>query len=192
MSDLKLITERMIEKKKAEVQQTIRQAEIEAKEKVAVAEKELALEEVEEKKAIDRRLASDFEKNKDSLENYKRNQLLGEKQVALKEVFKEALFAMEQWNETEFQSFLLAVLRQFKEIKNLELALGEKSVEKVSESWIEKVAQEGISVTLTAETINKKAGFILKNKGIEYNYLFEDLIAELKNQLVPSVSKKLF
>ena len=192
MSDLKLITERMIEKKKAEVQQTIRQAEIEAKEKVAVAENELALEEVEEKKAIDRRLASDFEKNKDSLENYKRNQLLGEKQVALKEVFKEALFAMEQWNETEFQSFLLAVLRQFKEIKNLELALGEKSVEKVSESWIEKVAQEGISVTLTAETINKKAGFILKNKGIEYNYLFEDLIAELKNQLVPSVSKKLF
>ncbi|WP_313470190.1 ATPase [Carnobacterium sp.] len=192
MSDLKLITERMIEKKKAEVQQTIRQAETEAKEKVAVAEKELALEEVEEKKAIDRRLASDFEKNKDSLENYKRNQLLGEKQVALKEVFKEALFAMEQWSETEFQSFLLAVLRQFKEIKNLELVLGEKSVEKVSESWIEKVAQEGISVTLTTETIHKKAGFILKNKGIEYNYLFEDLIAELKNQLIPSVSKKLF
>lgn len=192
MSDLKLITERMIEKKKAEVQETIRQAEIEAKEKVAVVEKELALEEVEEKKAIDRRLASDFEKNKDSLENYKRNQLLGEKQVALKEVFKEALFAMEQWDETEFQRFLLAVLRQFKEIQNLELVLGEKSVEKVSESCIEKVAQEGIAVTLTAETINKKAGFVLRNKGIEYNYLFEDLIAELKNQLVPSVSKKLF
>ncbi|WP_192986802.1 V-type ATP synthase subunit E [Carnobacterium mobile] len=184
MSDLKLITERMIEKKKAEVQQTIRQAETEAKEKLASAEKELASEEAEQKRAIDRRLANDFEKNKDSLENYKRNQLLAEKQVALKEVFKQALFTMEEWNETEFQNFLLAVLQQFKETKNLELVLGEKSVEKVS--------QEGITVTLATETINKKAGFILKDNGIEYNYLFEDLIAELKNQIIPSVSENLF
>ena len=38
MSDLKLITDRMIEKKKAEIQETIHQTELEAKETIALAE----------------------------------------------------------------------------------------------------------------------------------------------------------
>lgn len=193
MSDLKLITDRMIEKKKAEIQETIYQTELEAKETIALAEVKLAEEKEKQLKLIDNRLAEDFEKNKNSLENQKRNNLLAEKQYFLSNIFEDAQKTMENWNDSEFQEFLLSVLVQFNSLETIELVLGEQSSNKVSESWIVNVVQKSLPVTLSAETINRKAGFIIKDStGIQYNYLFDSLITEVRNQLVPSVSKKLF
>lgn len=193
MSDLKLITDRMIEKKKAEVQETIHQTELEAKETIALAEVKLAEEKEKQLKLIDNRLAEDFEKNKNSLENQRRNNILAEKQRFLSNIFEDAQTTMENWDESEFQQFLLSVLVQFKSLETIELVLGEQSSAKVSESWIVNVVQKSLPVTLSAETINRKAGFIIKDStGIQYNYLFDSLITEVRNQLVPSVSKKLF
>lgn len=193
MSDLKLITDRMIEKKKAEVQETIHQTELEAKETIALAEVKLAEEKGKQVKLIDNRLAEDFEKNKNSLENQRRNNILAEKQRFLSNIFEDAQTTMENWDESEFQQFLLSVLVQFKSLETIELVLGEQSSAKVSESWIVNVVQKSLPVTLSAETINRKAGFIIKDStGIQYNYLFDSLITEVRSQLVPSVSKKLF
>lgn len=193
MSDLKLITDRMIEKKKAEIQETIHQTELEAKETIALAEVKLAEEKEKQLKLIDNRLAEDFEKNKNSLENQKRNKILAEKQHFLSNIFEDAQKTMENWNDSEFQEFLLSVLVQFNSLETIELVLGEQSSNKVSESWIVNVVQKSLPVTLSAETINRKAGFIIKDStGIQYNYLFDSLITEVRNQLVPSVSKKLF
>ena len=192
ISDLKLITDRMIEKKKVEIQNKIQQAELEAKNRLAAADTDLAEEEVKQKKMIDVRLANEFEKNKNSLVNHKRDQLLSEKQLSLNSVFEKALMEMEQWNETEFQAFLLSVLKEFKAMERVELILGEKSAEKVSQQWIEEVASKELNVSLSNETIAGKFGFILRDNGIQYNYLFHALINESKNHLIPSVSKKLF
>lgn len=193
MSDLKLITDRMIEKKKAEIQETIHQTELEAKETIALAEVKLAEEKEKQLKLIDNRLAEDFEKNKNSLENQKRNTILAEKQYFLSNIFEDAQKTMENWNDSEFQEFLLSVLVQFSSLDTIELVLGEQSSTKVSESWIVNVVQKSLPVTLSAETISRKAGFIIKDStGIQYNYLFDSLITEVRSQLIPSVSKKLF
>lgn len=193
MSDLKLITDRMIEKKKAEIQETIHQIELEAKETIALAEVKLAEEKEKQLKLIDNRLAEDFEKNKNSLENQKRNTILAEKQYFLSNIFEDAQKTMENWNDSEFQEFLLSVLVQFSSLDTIELVLGEQSSTKVSESWIVNAVQKSLPVTLSAETINRKAGFIIKDStGIQYNYLFDSLITEVRSQLIPSVSKKLF
>ena len=193
MSDLKLITDRMIEKKKAEIQETIHQTELEAKETIALAEVKLAEEKEKQLKLIDNRLSEDFEKNKTSLENQKRNNILAEKQYFLSNIFEDAQKTMENWNDSEFQEFLLSVLVQFNSLETIELVLGEQSSTKVSESWIVNVVQKSLPVTLSAEKINKKAGFIIKDStGIQYNYLFDSLITEVRSQLIPSVSKKLF
>ena len=193
MSDLKLITDRIIEKKKAEIQEKIRQTELEAKETIALAEVKLEEEKIKQMKLIDSRLAEDFEKNKNSLENQRRNEILAEKQHFLSAIFEDAQTTMEQWNESEFQQFLLSVLVQFNSLEKIELAIGEGSKNKVSESWITEVVQKSLPVNLTDKTISKKTGFIIKDQtGIQYNYLFDSLITEIRNQLIPSVSKKLF
>lgn len=192
MSDLKLITDRMIEKKKVEIQNKTHQAELEAKNKLAAADTDLAEEEAKQKQLIDVRLANEFEKNKNSLVNHKRDQLLSEKQLSLVSVFKKALQEMEQWDETKFQTFLLSILKRFKAIEHVELILGEKSAEKISQQWIEEVASKELTISLSTATIVGESGFILKDNGIEYNYLFHALINESKDHLISSVSKKLF
>lgn len=193
MSDLKLITDRIIEKKKAEIQEKIRQTELEAKETIALAEVKIEEEKIKQMKLIDSRLAEDFEKNKNSLENQRRDEILSEKQHFLSAIFEDAQTTMEQWSESEFQQFLLSVLVQFNSLEKIEVAIGEDSKTKVSESWIIDVVQKSLPVNLTDETINKKTGFIIKDQtGIQYNYLFDSLITEIRNQLIPSVSKKLF
>lgn len=192
MSDLKLLTDRLIESKKAEVQEKIKEAEIEKEQLLSESDENLAEEKAKQINLIDSRLARKFEQDKHTLQINKRNQLLIEKQKVLTTVFNEAEEQMNQWTDLEFQQFLLAVLKQHKDSESIELIVGQHSVDKVTNDWIDKVAKEVVNVQLSTETISKKNGFILKKNGIEYNYLFDELVKDIKGQLVSSVSKQLF
>lgn len=192
MSDLKLLTERLIENKKAEVQEKIKEAEAEKAQLLEESARNLAEEKAKQISLIDSRLARKFEQDKHTLQINKRNQLLSEKQKMLKIVFSKAEEQMNQWTDTEFQQFLLSVLKQHKDSEPIELIVGQYSVDKVSNDWINKVAKEEVNIQLSTETISKKNGFILKKTGIEYNYLFDELVKDIKGQLVSSVSKQLF
>ncbi|WP_407370464.1 ATPase [Carnobacterium sp.] len=192
MSDLKLLTDRLIENKKTEVQDKINEAEAEKEQLLAESAKNLAEEKAKQISLIDSRLARKFEQDKHTLQINKRNQLLSEKQKVLTVVFNEAEEQMNQWTELEFQQFLLSVLKQHKDSDSIELIVGQESVNKVTNDWIDKIAKEVVNVQLSAETISKKNGFILKKSGIQYNYLFDELVKDIKGQLVSSVSKQLF
>lgn len=192
MSDLKLLTERLIENKKAEVQVKIKEAEAEKAQLLEESARSLAEEKAKQISLIDSRLARKFEQDKHTLQINKRNELLSEKQKMLKLVFNKAEEQMNQWTDTEFQQFLLSVLKQHKNSESIELIVGQYSIDKVSNDWIDKVAKEVVDIQLSAETVSRKNGFILKKTGIEYNYLFDELVKDIKGQLVSSVSKQLF
>lgn len=192
MSDLKLLTDRLIDNKKAEVQEKIKEAEAEKEQLIAESAANIAEEKAKQITLIDSRLARKFEQNKHALQISKRNQMLAEKQKVLKTVFARAEEQMNEWTDSEFQQFLLSVLKQHKNSELIELVLGQKSVGKVSNDWINKVAKEVVNVEMSTESIPKKDGFILKKNGIEYNYLFGELIQDIRGQLVSSVSKQLF
>lgn len=192
MSDLKLLTERLIENKKAEVQVKIKEAEAEKAQLLEESARSLAEEKAKQISLIDSRLARKFEQDKHTLQINKRNELLSEKQKMLKIVFNKAEEQMNQWTDMEFQQFLLSVLKQHKDSESIELIVGQYSIDKVSNDWINTVAKEVVDIQLSAETISRKNGFILKKTGIEYNYLFDELVKDIKGQLVSSVSKQLF
>lgn len=115
MSDLKLLTERLIENKKAEVQEKIKEAEAEKAQLLEESARNLAEEKAKQISLIDSRLARKFEQDKHTLQINKRNQVLSEKQKVLTVVFNEAEEQMNQWTNSEFQQFLLAVLTQHKD-----------------------------------------------------------------------------
>ncbi|WP_373472179.1 V-type ATP synthase subunit E [Carnobacterium alterfunditum] len=192
MSDLKLLMDRLIENKKAEVQDKIKKAEAEKVEMHTEAANKLATEKTKQLTLIDSRLARQFEQDKHTLQINKRDQMLSAKQKVLKTVFNEAEEQMNQWTDSEFQQFLLRVLQQHKDSKSIELILGQNSLDKVSTDWINGTAKKVANVQSSTEFISKKNGFILKKDGIQYNYLFDELIKDIKGQLVSSVSKKLF
>lgn len=192
MSDLKLLTERMVEKKKAEVQSRIDYAELETKKTLDKVKKELDEEKQQQQIIIDSRLKAKYEQNKNALQIYKRNQLLSEKQISLTKAFNEAEGLMEQWSSTQFQDFLLSVLSQHPENKIMEILIGEKSTAKVSPQWVEEISLTGVKLLLSEELIPRKAGFVLRSDGIEYNYCFDELIEDVRGQIVTKVANKLF
>ncbi|WP_035053322.1 hypothetical protein [Carnobacterium pleistocenium] len=192
MSDLKLLTDRLIENKKAGVQDKIKKAEAENVKMQSESDDKLAEEKAKQVTLIDSRLARQFEQDKHTLQINKRDQILSEKQKVLRAAFNEAEKQMNQWTDSEFQQFLLLVLQQHKNSESIELVLGQNSVDKVSTDWINNTAKKVANIESSTEVISKKNGFILKKNGIQYNYLFDELIKDIKGQLVSSVSKKLF
>lgn len=192
MSDLKLLTDRLIESKKNEVQEKIKLVEAENQLLISDAAEKLAADKAKNLKAIDSRLEKQFEQDKNSLQINKRNQLLTEKQNVLTTVFNKAEEHMIQWDDIEFQEFLVTVLKQYQSNESIELVLGQNSSSKVTNEWISEVANKLVAIQLSSEVIAKESGFIIKKNGIEYNYLFDELIEDIRSQLVASVSKQLF
>ncbi|MFL2104223.1 V-type ATP synthase subunit E [Desemzia sp. FAM 23991] len=191
MADLKLLTDRLMENKRSEIQVVIQEAEKEAQQLIQASNENLATEKQRRQERIQAEQMAQYEKDKNALSNQKRNQLLAEKQQAITAVFDSAKERMEQLNQEEFQQFLAAVLEQY-ENKEVELVVGEKSCSFVSSQWIEKQNQAGKAVRLSDEQVSKKAGFVIRHKGIDYNYIFDALVDDTREDVLPTVSQKLF
>lgn len=191
MADLKLLTDRLMENKRSEIQVVIQEAEKEAQQLIQASNENLATEKQRRQERIQAEQKAQYEKDKNALSNQKRNQLLAEKQQAITAVFDSAKERMEQLNQEEFQQFLAAVLEQY-ENKEVELVVGEKSRSFVSSQWIEKQNQAGKAVRLSDEQVSKKAGFVIRHKGIDYNYIFDALVNDTREDVLPTVSQKLF
>lgn len=191
MADLKLLTDRLMENKRSEIQVVIQEAEKEAQQLIQASTEELAMEKQRRQERIQAEQKAQYEKDKNALSNQKRNQLLSKKQNDITAVFDSAKERMEQLNQEEFQQFLATVLEQY-ENKEVELVVGEKSRSFVSSQWIEKQNQAGNNVRLSDEQVSKKAGFVIRHKGIDYNYIFDALVDDTREDVLPTVSQKLF
>ena len=83
-------------------------------------------------------------------------------------------------------------------VKGLEgsyiLHLGEYSAGRIDELRLKEVTERnhGLEITLSAETIARKSGFILRDDRVEYNHLFEDLIEDMKNEKTATLMKEIF
>ena len=190
MADLKLLTDRLMENKRTEIQVVIQEAEKEAQQLIQASTENLAAEKERRQERIQAEQKAQYEKDKNALSNQKRNQLLAEKQQAITAVFDSTKERMEQLNQEEFQQFLATVLKQYQG-KEVELVVGEKSRSFVSSQWVEKQHQAGTAVRLSDEQVSKKAGFVIRHKGIDYNYIFDDLVDDTKEDVLPTVSQKL-
>lgn len=192
MAELKLLTDRLIETKRLEMQKKIQEAQAQAAEKVAETEKALEEDKLHKSAQIDQQLQTQYEQDKNALAVKKRNQLLAEKQKALTLVFDQAKAQMENWDDTQFKAFLLGVLQQFEADEGITLVLGEKSTDKLTADWLKEETADLYPIDLSKEVISKKAGFLIRHKGIDYNYFFEDMIEDSKEELVADVSQRLF
>lgn len=192
MADLKLLTERVIEKEKSAVQQQISAAEEKAQAELETAKQNAEVEKENRKKQIDERLKREHEISKNTLQVKKRNEILAVKQRILSDVYADAYDVLKTMDAKTTQTFLSNVLHQFEQQGQLEVVLGEETASKVDSSWVDNLAVEGTQVTLSAETIKEKAGAIIRKEGIEYNYLFDALIEDVKNDVVQPVSQQLF
>jgi V/A-type H+-transporting ATPase subunit E len=126
------------------------------------------------------------------LKNKERNAVLKEKQVILKSVFQQALEKMNTWDETHFAQFLNGVLSQADDSKAYSIVPGAKSIAHFKGKELQQLLVKYPTVKISEETIPNKAGFILQESGIDYNYCFDDLIEDVKNDFAAELATLAF
>lgn len=192
MADLKLLTERVVEKEKTAIRQEIEEEKKQAEDDIQAARAKAEQEKQAQKEAIDEELKQEYAIRKNTLDIQKRNKILEHKQQVLAKVLSDVKAQLSEIDEATFQTFLSGVLSQFEDQGDVELKVGEKSKGLVNQAWIDQQSVSGLQVTLSEGTVKGEAGAVIQKDGVEYNFLFGELVEDMKTELLPSISQELF
>lgn len=196
MKDLQSLSEQILNKTKAKGQNKLEDAE-----KISVAkieESRLVLVEQQKarKAAILKKIANDFDREQQTLKNKERNAVLKEKQVILKSVYQQALGKMNTWDEARFAEFLNGVLSKALSkadaSKAYSIVPGAKSVAHFQGKELQRLLVKYPAVKISEESIPNKAGFLLQESGVDYNYCFDELIEAVKNDFAAELATLAF
>ncbi|MGM0157891.1 V/A-type H+/Na+-transporting ATPase subunit E [Enterococcus sp. AZ191] len=122
-----------------------------------------------------------------------RQQTLNEKQNFLQRLFSEATTQLEsQPNEAQID-LMTEMLHTLTLTGHVRLILGEKTVDHVSLELIDKWNNElPFELVLDEEVIEKQAGFLIDDQGVQYNFLYRNLIREVEETMRFEIAQQLF
>ncbi|MDT2835513.1 ATPase V [Enterococcus durans] len=122
-----------------------------------------------------------------------RQQTLNEKQNFLQRLFSEATTQLEsQPNEAQID-LMTEMLHTLTLTGQVRLILGEKTVDHVSLELIDKWNNElPFELVLDEEVIEKQAGFLIDDQGVQYNFLYRNLIREVEETMRFEIAQQLF
>ena len=131
------------------------------------------------------------------LERYSRRlnrELLSYRRELLDEIFSDTAHKLAAISDEEYMEIFAAAIKDL--VGNYVVSIGERSREKLNATVIKKVLvsmnKTRIGITVKPGFIPKKSGFVLTDGHIEYNYLFEDLIEDIKNEQSALILKEVF
>ncbi|MCZ0701977.1 V/A-type H+-transporting ATPase subunit E [Natronobacillus azotifigens] len=192
MEDLKALSARILEKTKEEGQNKLDEYEKVANDRMEETRQKLVESKKNRKAAIAAKIENDYEREVQTLANKQRNAILSEKQALLHSVFDDAAKKMEEWDADQFAVFLQGVLSQLDANDLWQVVPGGKSVHLFDADPVANVLDNYSFVTLSKEVVNNKSGFVVEQGGIDYNFCFDELVAELKKEFSPQLATLAF
>lgn len=125
-----------------------------------------------------------------------RDDQLAFRQSEIDKVFIAAEHQLQQLSKADFQRVVQYHLKELSVKGEIVLSVGEYSAAQIDVAAIEQLNQELISnqqsIKLSHELVFGKSGFIFHQSGVEFNYLFEDVLHRLKEEMVPEIAAVLF
>lgn len=192
MSELKLMIERLSEREKNAIRNKLnefeRKAELETKKAKNDAKNRLE----EEKERILQELDYEFSMKQNTENVNFRNAILREKQKVIQQTFKEATHKLDEMSSEEFMGIVATALKNVDVTQTVRLYVGERSKELFDWDWLRKHLPWNHHVTVEPEFVKNRAGVLVRKDNIDYNYFFDELIKENRQDLLPYVTKKLF
>lgn len=192
MAELKELTEQLINKESAKLDEEYRNEQKRVEKELQNEKQKLEEKAQTQKASIESKSKQNLEVLYNTLENNKRDQILAEKQKYIQKVFQDAKEKLEHIDQETFQKFLQKVLNDRQFNKNTRLHLGEKSQAKLTQADLDRLTQNNSFVELSDQYITNEAGFILEQDGVQYNYIFSELVDERKSDIIANVSHELF
>lgn len=192
MADLKLLTERVVEKEKAAIRNEIEEAKKQAEDDIQAAEAEEVQKRLQAKEQIEADAEHDYTIRRNTLDIRRRNEVLAAKQSILNNMFKEAKDKLDKLDNETFRQFTANVLNQFDSEEQVTLKLGDKSAHSIDGTWVTANKPAELTVLVSTDTVKGQSGFLIEKNGIEYNFLFDSLVEDAKSDILPDISNELF
>lgn len=192
MKDLQALSEQILNQAQAKGQSKLEDAEKISAAKIEESRRNLVELQKARKAAVLKKIANDFDREQQTLMNKERNAVLEEKQLILKSVFQQALEKMNEWDEAHFALFLDGVLSRMDGSKAYRIVPGAKSLAHFQGKGLQQLLAKHPGVKISQESIPNKAGFILQEGGVDYNYCFDELIEDIKNEYAAELAALAF
>lgn len=192
MTDLNALTSKVLEEKKAALQEEINQVEQAVNEEVGAFEAEASERFEAEKKSAKEQIDREKEIQHNSINIQERNKILGMKQEYITRVLDGVIQKMNEADDELVKGFIERTLPQFEGFGHMRLVLGEHNQQAITDQWLGQLDIPGLDVALAEDSVTDEAGFILEQEGIEYNFLFSELLKAHRSKYVAEINQKLF
>jgi len=119
-------------------------------------------------------------------------ELLTYRHELLDEIFDMAVSKLKDISEQEFADIFISAVKGHE--GSYTLYIGEYSRDKLDARTVSEAvkASQGLEITISGDEIPRKSGFLLRQSGVEYNYLFEDLIEDKRSEQSAAILKEVF
>lgn len=193
MNGIEKITQLIESDAQAEIDRILGAARAEAAE-TAARYREQADAEAAELAAKNQKAAAEREERLVSVAQMEaRKVILGAKQEMVEKAYIRALEKLCAMPDEQYVAVLADLLVQASSSGHEEVVFSPEDRERVGKAAVEKAnAASGKKLTLSAESLPIKGGFILKDKNVEVNCTFETLVRLQKAETAGAVVKKLF
>lgn len=143
-----------------------------------------------EKESMVRKEEQTFDIRKQSLTNELRNTQLTHKQGLLEQIIQEVPSYMNQKVGQEMNQLIRSAIQQLNSQQAMDLTIGGQSRAFLTDQELQDLQQEFSQLTIH-EGSQQQSGFNLSQAGMNLNFFFEDVINELKPQLLIELEKHL-
>ncbi len=191
MKDLEQLKQQVLKEVEEDFSHQLAVATKEEEERTNVMNATLAEQEVAKKTQLKQRAKQLWDKEKQSLVNASKKEILQEKRRLLDSVFDEVYSLMSGWSGVTLVQFIQSAVAQLPKQEKITLVLGEATASQLSQEDIHQLTNTS-ELEVSQTTLKQKVGFVLQQSGIEYNYLFDALLKDLKQEYSPELAKKAF
>lgn len=123
--------------------------------------------------------------------NQERQGNLNSRQALMDQLFAGAVQKMEAWDNQSILEFTRAILNQFND-KELQLVFGDKTKTILTANELASLTDQFSNISIVDEVIPNQSGFVLKDQRIDYNFLFEQLVDSVRNDLSADLAQQVF
>ena len=191
MKDLEQLKQQVLKEVEEDFSHQLAVATKEEEERTNVMNATLAEQEVAKKTQLKQRAKQLWDKEKQSLVNASKKEILQEKRRLLDSVFDEVYSLMSGWSGVTLVQFIQSAVAQLPKQEKITLVLGEATASQLSQEDIHQLTNTS-ELEVAQTTLKQKVGFVLQQSGIEYNYLFDALLKDLKQEYSTELAKKAF
>lgn len=189
MKDLEQLKTQVLEEVEQDLQHELAVATKEQENRTSSANATLAQTEANKKTALKAQYKSQWEKDRQSLVNASKKEVLQVKRDLLASIFTEVEEILNSWSGQTLLQFIQSAVQQLPVGEETVLLFGEGTASKLGDSERATLQQQ---VTVSQETLPHTNGFVLRQAGIEYNYIYKDLMEDLTQEYSPELARKAF